>query len=498
MLQLRDLHKDYGEKIILNNINLTIYYGEKVGIIGNNGQGKSTLLNIISGDDKDYSGKCIVEGKVSCLKQSSFVDFSGLPLILEEKGRELLEWLKKLHFNGDLDKVDKLSGGERTKLAFAIAFLNNPDILLLDEPTNNLDLTGRNIITKIVNDFLGTVIVVSHDKQFLNQTVDKILKLSNGEIKCYVGNYDAYLLEEEKQKKNSEREYEKHKRRVEEIEENIRKVKEFARKSEKNVGKQDKGRGSSYMQTKTKAMVHAKKMNQQVANRITKLEKQLEKGPEKPLELAPIKYSLDVNPLKTKVAVKFSEVKFAFENKEIFENLSFEIFSGERVGLIGDNGAGKTTLLKLISNQLQIDSGEFFRPASLKIASMEQDILDLDDSKTITELSMNGDSTYRQNFLSNLVNMNIDKTRFNTKIKNLSLGERMRIKLNFIILSDANFIILDEPTNHLDIENKDFMEKTLSDFKGTILIVSHDLDFIEKICTKIYKIENKKLIEYHN
>lgn len=399
-----------------------------------------------------------------------------------------------MKFNGNFDNLDTLSCGEKTKLAFALAFIENPQILLLDEPTNHLDLTGRKIIEQIVNDFYGTVLIVSHDIDFLNATCNKIIKIDNGKLQEFYGNYDSYLQEFNKSELAKKREYEKHTRRVKETQENIDKIKRFAEKSERDISKQGKSASDArLMSTKTMAMVHAKKMNQTVASRISKLEHQLDSAPEKPTEEREIKYNFNVNPLKSKVVAKFTDVDFSYPSKQIFSNLNFEIQSGQRVGIIGDNGCGKSTLTKLLLKKIEPQNGTIFTPQSLHTAWLEQDIYDLDGEATINELAKNGDNAYRAIYITNLVNMHIDKSRFDTKIKNLSLGERMRLKLNNVILSDANFIILDEPTNHLDIENKTFLQKILSGFKGSLLIISHDLNFVRATCDVVYKCGNLTL-----
>lgn len=500
MILLSNINKDFGTKTILDDANLAIYDGEKVGIIGKNGQGKTTLLNIISGDDVDFGGSAKVDGKIAYLKQASFTDFDALASVLTQtlsaadKSQRLLRQLSVMNFNGNFDDLSTLSCGEKTKLSFALAFVENPQILLLDEPTNHLDLTGRKVIAEIVNNFSGTVLTVSHDVDFLNETCNKIVKVENGKLFEFYGNYDSYVQEYEKQQLSIKREYEKHTRTVKETQENIDKIKRFAEKAERDIGKQ--GGSSSdarLMTTKTSAMRHAKKLNSAVVSRISRLERILNDAPEKPTVERAIKYKFDVNPLKAKVVAKFTDVTFAYPQKPIFENLNFEIQNGQRVGIIGDNGCGKSTLIKLLLKKLTPQSGDIFTPQSLRPAWMEQDVYDLDGETTINELARGGDNAYRSIYLTNIINMNIDKSRFDTKIKNLSLGERMRIKLNNVILSDANFIILDEPTNHLDIENKEFLQKVLAEFKGSLLIVSHDLNFVRATCDVIYLNKNKTL-----
>ena len=176
----------------------------------------------------------------------------------------------------------------------------------------------------------------------------------------------------------------------------------------------------------------------------------------------------------------------------MFENSDFTIFSGDKIGIIGSNGTGKTTLLNILLGKTDF-GGDLFVTPSVRPAFMQQDIYDLDENETINSLSQKEDKSYRTGFISNLISMNIDKSRFDTKIKNLSSGERMRIKLTQIILSDANLIVLDEPTNHLDIENKNYLQEVLEGFVGTVLIVSHDKNFLEHTTNKTLKIENKQI-----
>ena len=498
MLYLSKLSKDFGEKTIFDCIDLSIYDGEKVGIVGDNGVGKSTLLNIIAGLDDDYSGLCKIDGTVAYLRQSSFTDFNTLKSVLldkEQSGR-LLYNLKLLGFVGDIHNVDKLSCGERTKLAFALEYIKNPQTLLLDEPTNHLDIGGKKVLLNLIGAFKGTVIAVSHDIDFLNAIAQKIIEISNTKIKEYAGNYNSFKHQKELELISKERDYITYTKKVKEIKENIEFIRKFADKAERDVGRQDRGNGSGYMQTKTKAMVHAKKMNKTVASRISRLEHQLDNAPDKPEVEREIKYRFDANPLKSKVAVKFEDVEFGYSTlRALFESLNFEIKSGEKVGIIGNNGTGKTTLINLIVGKLQCQKGNIIKAGSLNIAHLEQDIYDLDENMTINEMSKSGDAYFRTSFITNLINMNIDKTRFNTKTKYLSLGERMRIKLNQIILSDANFIILDEPTNHLDIANKEFLKKVLANFKGTVLTISHDLDFINATTDRVYALQNCQLKE---
>ena len=241
-----------------------------------------------------------------------------------------------------------------------------------------------------------------------------------------------------------------------------------------------------------RADVVSSKFSKKAADQMQKLKNELEKDVKRPEKEVHIRYRLQKEDIKTKFVIIAENLKKSFAHSSLFENASFTIEAGDKIALIGRNGTGKSTLINMILGKTDYEGTLRITP-SLKIATMFQDVYDLDEEKTINEMSMLNDKEFRTAFITNLCSMNIDKSRFDTKIKFLSSGEKMRIKLCEIILSECNMIILDEPTNHLDILNKDYLQKVLSGYCGTILIVSHDKEFLKATTNKVLKIENKTI-----
>lgn len=491
MLQIKKLTKHFGEKAVLDDINLTIYDGEKIGIIGSNGQGKSTLLNLINHNIESDFGEIITNDRIGYLEQSSNIDLKKFIKKLSDKkiSKNILYYLKKFNINNQLDlgKLDNISCGEKTKIALSIILAESPTLLILDEPTNHLDIAGKNLLINLINELEQTVLIVSHDIDFLNKTVNKILEVKNGKITEYYGNYDDYAKEKANIQLNLTREYEKQQKRAKEIQADIEVYKEASKASGK---KKRRGCGGSW--SNLRQDVAEKKLSKFAKTKISQLEHELNKDIEKPEKEHHIKYFLKVDDLKTKIAIYAENISKYYGERCLYRDSSFIIYSGDKLAIKGSNGVGKSTLVNMILKQTDYQGNLFVTP-SLKIALLKQDIYDLDENLTVNEMSLQKDKEYRTSFISNLISMNIDKSRFDTKIKFLSSGERMRIKLTQLILSDANMIILDEPTNHLDIENKQYLEKVLSGFAGTLIIISHDIDFLKNTTNKTLLIENEKI-----
>lgn len=493
MLQLKNVSKDFGDKIILDKASLTVYEGEHIAIIGNNGVGKTTVLNLIMGNDFPLSGEVVCNETVDMLSQSLDEECKMNDENLNYASGEFLKILKELSFFKQQFDFKTLSCGEKTKIAIARVFSSGKNILLLDEPTNHLDISAKNVLIDKINAYAGTVIIVSHDKDFLNKTVFKIVEIKNGGFFEYYGNYDDYEQQKENHQLCVKRNYEKHKKNVKKINEQIDKYTGWLHKADKNVKRQGgQPSDAKLLGAWCIADCAARSLSRFVANRVTKLKQELDKDVEKPERQHNIRYALNVENLSNKVVLKFSDVSKSFGNKAVLSDVNFLLKTGDKLAIMGDNGAGKTTILNLILESLSPDKGEIYKTPALKIATMFQDVYDLDPDATINKLSMQGDKQFRTDFITNLCSMNIDKSRFNSKIKNLSMGERMRIKLALLILSDANLIIMDEPTNHLDIENKNYLETVLKGFKGTLIVVSHDLDFLKNVTNKTLMLKNSK------
>lgn len=498
MIQLKNVTKEFGDKTVLDDVCLQIYDGEKVVIIGENGQGKSTLLDVILKRQPVDSGEVITDGTFGFLQQNAKIDEKKLFEQLKNKefAGEFYYNLKLLGFEKDFaltdERLSKLSCGEQTKMVLAQVLAQNPSVLILDEPTNHLDINGKNEVVKILKDFYGTLIVVSHDVDFINQIAYKLIELKNGKVFEYYGNYDDFLSQKENEKLRIEREYEKHTQQIADIKKQIDIYQRALAKSDSK-----KHRGSSRTCNSTTQDERAASLSRFAANRISKLKQQLDKDVQRPEKEHKIKYKLAKDDVKTKFLFIAENLSKKHGNQVIFENANFTIKSGDKIGIVGDNGAGKTTLLNILLGKIDFE-GKLFVAPSVKSCLMKQDIYDLDFDKTINELSQSKDKEFRTNFILNLCTMKIDKSRFNTKIEKLSSGEKMRIKLAEVILSDANVIFMDEPTNHLDIANKTHLEKVLEGFNGTLVLVSHDKDFLRKTTNVIFEIKDKKIIVKDN
>ncbi len=494
MMQLHKVTKEFGNKIVLDNANLTIYDGEKIGIIGDNGQGKSTLLDIMVGNQQPDEGKVIVDNKFGFLQQNAKLNADDILFRLEDGvfSNQFFMYLKQLDISiNDFSqsRLDSLSCGERTKIAIATILANSPDTLILDEPTNHLDLNGKQKLVEILNNYYGAVILVSHDIDFLNSTIHKIIEIKDGKLSEYYGNYDDYYAQKENEKLSIAREYEKHQKKIKDINRQIEVYQRAMAISDKKARFGSKERTCDVLTQDARAS----SLSRFAASRVSKLRQELDKDVQRPEHEHLITYKLKKEDIKTGFAFIAEDLGKVLGDKVLFEHTNFSIENGDKVALIGDNGVGKTTLINILTGKTDY-VGKLYVAPSIRPCVMQQDIYDLDFNQTINDMSRMYDKDYRTHFIKNLCSMDIDKSRFDTPIGKLSSGEKMRIKLTQIILSDANLIVLDEPTNHLDIANKKYLEKVLSGYSGTIIIISHDKDFLQNTTNKTLEIKNNTIL----
>ncbi len=492
MLQITNLSKSFGQKTVLDNITQTIYDGEKIGLIGSNGQGKSTLLNIINNKMEADSGSISSSDIIGYLEQGSTIKAEQLLTQFDSStSSDLIQYLKRFKIDEAIqftqESISSISCGEKTKIALALLLAQSPTMLILDEPTNHLDIEGKKLLIDYIQNTEKTCLVVSHDIDFLNKTVNKIWEIEAGKITEYYCNYHDYREAKKLEKLSIQNAYEKQQKRVKEIEHDIAVYKQASQESGKKKRRGQGGRWSNLRQD-----VAEKKLSKFASAKIAQLEHELNKDIASPEKEHIIKYYLNADEIKTTNVIYAEDFGKKYEDRILYQHGHFIIKSGDKVGIMGNNGCGKSTFIKILLGQTDY-TGKLFITPSAKIATLYQDVYDLDEETTINDLSNTLDKNYKTKFIQNLVVMNIDKTRFDTKIKYLSSGEKMRIKLTNIILSDTNLIILDEPTNHLDIENKEYLQKVLQGFAGTILIVSHDVDFLRSITTKTLIIHDKKI-----
>lgn len=496
LLSVRNIKKDFVEKKILKGISFDISVGERVGLVGLNGAGKTTLVNIIVGSLNYDEGSIIWHKKsvnMAYLKQNSAYIKS---INSEENIKSFLQISSKLGLEKvnqwKEEKINNLSGGERTKIALSEIWSTNPDFLILDEPTNHLDYNGVQWLIKEIRRYKGTVIVISHDRYFLDESAQKILEIDEGNIHQYNGNYSFYREEKKRRYESQFNQYlvqEEYKKR---INEQIDTLKNWSSKAHREAPKKaiaagNKKGGKEFLRAK------AKKMDIQIKSRIKKLEKIKIEGVEKPKEEKKIDFKLQRGNLKGTRVIEVSNISKGFEDKVLFNESSFYIKRGEKVGIFGNNGCGKSTLIKILLGEEVANGGQVFLSNSAKVGYFSQNIVETDVEKTVIDIYNINSREERQKLLTILFNMGFDERMMEQSIKTLSLGEITRLKIAKLILEACDLLILDEPLNHLDIHSREKLEEVLEDYDGTIIVVSHDRYMIQRVCNKLLIFENKKI-----
>ena len=464
MIQLDNVTKYYGERLIFRDVSFRIFDGEKVGIVGKNGAGKSTLVKIMTGAENFDSGTVggLRAEDIGFVEQTPHFTATTLLDEMLIKGAEKFQARKVLFGLGfselELEKnPNHFSGGESAKISLAKALLNEPRILILDEPTNHLDIYAIDFLEDFVKNYRGTVIAVTHDRHFLQNCVEKILDMENNRATLYAGNYEKFVRLKSERHAAELKAYEKQ-------QEEIAKLEDFVRRN--------KVRASTAKRARSR---------QNILDRMERLEKP-------PVaETAAIKLG-DAAESANRVLI-LENISF----KRVIENFSAELFKGEKVGLIGRNGVGKSTLLKIIVGELKADSGEIKIGNRVKVGYLSQGHEELNENLTpLQELNYEFGLT-EERARSELARLNLFAQVVEKPIRDLSGGEKTRVALTKLILTGANFLILDEPTNHLDLPAREAIESALNDFDGTILIVTHDRYLLDKVTTRI--IEFSKAIE---
>ena len=504
ILDCQNICKAFGTDVILDNISFHLEEKEKMAIVGINGAGKTTLLKIIMGEESADSGQVIVSkdrtiGYLSQYQESNYnttvrgVMMDALKPILElqdrmrelehtmaeqtgeelEKSLELynrytheFEYkngysceseangvLKGLGFSKeDYDRhTDSLSGGQRTRLALGRLLMVKPDIIILDEPTNHLDMESISWLEGFLSSYQGSVIIVSHDRYFLDKIVTKIVELDNGHSQVYNGNYTYFAQKRAEIRENMMKAYLNQQQEIKHQEEVITKLKQFNR--EKSIKRAES--------------------REKMLDRVERLDKPTELNSEMRLTLEP-------SVISGEDVLTIEGLSKAFEQYNLFSDLNMEIKRGEHVALIGGNGTGKTTILKIINKLVPKDAGTVILGSRVKIGYYDQEHQVLNMNNTVFD---------------EISNAYPDLT--NTRIRNvLAGGERGRVSLAKLMLSEANFLILDEPTNHLDITSKEILEEAIRNYTGTVLYVSHDRYFINQTATRIIELKDKQLTNY--
>jgi macrolide transport system ATP-binding/permease protein len=492
MIQVRKVSKSFGERVILKDIQFDIQKGEKIGLIGWNGAGKTTLVKMLMKElDPDQGSITFIplHLKIGYLPQST--DQTDLT---EEVSEDFFHIISKLgvqkHVGWEGERYRQLSNGERLKLSLASIWSQHPEFLILDEPTNHLDLQGVKWLINEMKSYEGAALIISHDRYFLDETVTKIFELEDGRLTIYEGNYTVYREEKKHQIEKQQREYEKQQRKIQTIEKQVARLKQWSDKAHRMAGKVGVG---AEIRQKEYGRVKAKKKDQQVKSKLKRLEQELTKNKaEKPKDEMSVTFHFQGGEKRGKRVVEATELSKQFQDRILFQSSYFYINHGEKVGLLGPNGAGKTTLLKMLLGEENTTSGSLWKSQSLRIAYLSQDVNDLPLEQTVLQYLDVVDRERIAQARTILANVGL-KEKVTKPISALSLGECTKVKLVKMILHDIDLLILDEPTNHLDLPSREQLEETLLDFPGTLLVVSHDRYFIEKICNKLLVIDNQQI-----
>lgn len=521
ILACHNIEKSFGEQVIVRSGSFHIEDREKAALVGVNGAGKSTILKMIMGEEPLDGGDIILaKGKTigylaqhqSMLSGSTIYEevksaradifameeqlrsieqelktLSGdaLKSRLETYNRlqsdfeaqngyacesEIVGVLKGLGFSEDefAKQTDTLSGGQKTRVSLGKLLLTRPDILLLDEPTNHLDLNSIAWLETFLMNYPGAVFIVSHDRYFLNRVVTKVIEIERGEIRMYLGNYKAYAEKKQQLRDAQLKEYLNQQREIRHQQAVIEKLRSFNR--EKSIRRAES--------------------REKMLDKLTPVEKPAEAAKE-------IHFTLEPSFISGNDVLTVEHLSKRFGSQTLFEDVSFEIKRGEHVAVIGDNGTGKTTLLKILNQVTSADRGSFTLGAKVKIGYYDQEHHVLHDEKTIfDEISDDYPALNNTQIRNTLAAFQFTGDDVFKEIRTLSGGEKGRVSLAKLMLSEANFLILDEPTNHLDITSKEILEEALNNYSGTVLYVSHDRYFINQTASRILELVNRTFVNY--
>jgi len=503
-LHFENLCKIYNGKTIFDNVTGRINQWDKIGLIGVNGVGKTTLVKLFVGKEEadegwikhpSYSVKTLyVEQEPKFEAQVSIYE-EIYNMALKDSGNmggidgKVKKALNTLGFKEELwnQKAESLSGGEKTKLALCKMMVYDFDFLILDEPTNHLDIEACQWLEEYLNNIEKTVLIISHDRYFLDKVVNKIWELTPNGLKAYEGNYSDYKSQKENEIKSIIKEYNKQQQEIQKLRKNINERRNWYLSAHKSAGQND------FLRAKAKKHASVLKAME------TKLEKLEENRIDKPREVvSPAFDIINKNTISEKLPsylIKAQGITKYFGDRIIFKDVSFSVVRGDKIGLIGPNGTGKTTLLRIINNIDNDYYGTLTINPSVKIGYFDQELKSLDNSKSIIDNVMSREISISEArlLLACLLFRGDDVYK---KVASLSMGERGRVAFARLILSGANLLLLDEPTNYMDIVSKEKIEEVLQDFAGTIIFVSHDRYFINRIANKIFELANGRLTCY--
>ncbi|MFW6237989.1 MAG: ribosomal protection-like ABC-F family protein [Halanaerobiales bacterium] len=529
-VNVNKLEKSYGGEQVLQGFSMSINMGEKVGLIGPNGSGKTTVFRIIAGREERYHGSVSLKRGIETGFLEQVADFDPEKSLYEEllsvfsrqieRGQKLseleeeisqagergneeqLESLMKEYSdlrasfeknggyeyqskilkvavgmgftNQELEdkKTSVLSGGEKTRLGLVKLLLSEPELLLLDEPTNHLDISSVEWLENYLKEYRGAVVVISHDRYFLDRVIDRIVELKQGKSEKYHGNYSYYLEERKNRYERRLRAYENQQKKIQEKKEAIARLRRWGKQGD----------------------------NEKFFRRAKSMEKELEKMERLPKPVLggdEMNLGFDFLNQGGRDVLRIRDCCKSFQGEEVLNDLDFNLYRGEKAGIIGDNGTGKTTLLKIIQGEILPDRGRIDIGANVYPGFYDQEFSGFNgDDDLVTALRRETAITEgrARDLLAAFLFRGDDVFK---KVKDLSGGEKSRLRLLQLMQGDYNLLVLDEPTNHLDLTSREVLEEALKEYPGTVLVVSHDRYFLNKIIEYTYELEDGSLTKYH-
>ena len=467
LLKGEKITQSFGAFTLLDQIDLEIIEGEKIGIVGHNGCGKSTLLEMIAGHLLPS------EGSFHWYKSCAI---AYMPQVTETNDEAVL------------------SGGERTKKRLREVLYEKHQLLILDEPTNHLDQDSIKWLIKEIQKEKGTLVVVSHDRYFLDQCATRIIEIDEGKLKSYPGNYSFYQKEKQAQRASQLHAYENQEKRKQKIEEEIQNLKGWSQKAHNEARAKAIETGNKFG-GKEHNRAKAKKRDKQVASKIKRLTAMLQEGVEKPKAEQKITFTLQESPKANKRVIEAQNIAKSYGKKCLFEKSSFYIKRGEKIGLFGPNGCGKSTLVKALMGEVALE-GELFLSSGIKIGYMSQEVTDMNPELTVgAYLEIESQEAIRC-AREKLAQMGFIREAFNQTIGTFSRGQQMKLKLLKMILQSCQLLILDEPTNHMDLAVRETLEEVLVSYNGTLLLITHDRYMLEKLCDHLLIFKNQRITRF--
>ncbi len=522
---MKDIEKYYGANKVLHNITLEINEGEKVAIVGRNGCGKTTLFRLVAGTEKYEKGMLALRKgiRIGYLEQipEGFEGFSVYQVLLdgvqqvmslraalaemekamsEEKDEALLNGLVERYgrlaeqyeamegysVESRVDMItaglkipramyeldfEKLSGGEKTRVLFARILISQPELLLLDEPTNHLDTGSIEWLEGFIKDCGGTVLIISHDRYFLDRAVGRIIEVEDGECQSYEGNYSYYVREKERRLLVEFDNYQDQQKKIKKMEEAVKRLRDWG------------NRGDNEKFFRKAACI------QKAIDRLEKLERPI-------LERKGVNISFETEGRSGKDAIVCQSLGKSYGTRQLFRNVDMLVRYGERIGILGANGTGKSTLIKLMLGLEEASEGSVKLGSNVRLGYMEQNIEFEDESRTVLEEFRSTLTLTEGEARGRLARFLFYKDSVFKRLSGLSGGEKARLKLAELMYGGINLLILDEPTNHLDIDTREALEAALEDFEGTIAFISHDRYFINRLADRLYNLQEGTLVEY--